>query len=628
MNGPVTLAVYQAVSDASPAGTIAAPDGLLGGTDSRVRARALGGRRRRVHVADQPRPTGTVHRVRSWLLDALAFLLVLAALLAPNRVEDLTPWVFLRLPIEAVAAAAILLVLPPRMGRLLAVIGGAVLGLLAVGKIFDMGFYEILLRPFDPVLDWGFVSDGVEFVSASVGGVGAIAAVVVAVLLAVAVLTLTALAALRLAHATVTHRAPAIRAVAVLTVLWAGLAMLGVEVAPHQPAAARSAVVPAYDRALQVVASVRDRALFARQSTVDAFATTPASQLLTALRGKNVILVFVESYGRSALEDPGLARTVVPALDAGAHTLQIAGFAAKSAFLTSPTVGGGSILAHSTLLSGLWVDNAQRYRTLMASDRFTLDRAFERAGWRTVGIMPGNTGPWPDASFYGFDRVYDSHQLGYQGPNFSWSPVPDQYVLAAMQRLELAHAGHPPVLAEVPLVSSHTPWAPLPRLIGWNDLGDGSVFRPMAASGTQPGDIWPDPAKVRAAYAASVAYSLNCLFSYVQTYGDDDTVLVVLGDHQPAPIVTGGDGAGRDVPITIISRDRAVLARVSRWGWQDGVEPTRTAPVWRMDAFRDRFLTAFGAGGTLGSASPSAPAAGLSHGSQRPTSEARVAPVR
>ncbi len=246
----------------------------------------------------------------------------------------------------------------------------------------------------------------------------------------------------------------------------------------------------------------------------------------------------------------------------------------------------------------------------MASDRFTLDRAFERAGWRTVGIMPGNTRPWPDASFYGFDQVYDSHQLGYQGPNFSWSSMPDQYVLAAMQRLELAKAGHPPVLAEVPLVSSHTPWAPLPRLIGWNDVGDGSVFGPMAAAGTRPGDIWPDATKVRAAYAASVAYSLTTLFSYIQTYGDDDTVLVVLGDHQPAPIVTGGDSAGRDVPITIVARDRTVLTSVSGWGWQDGVEPSPTAPVWRMDAFRDRFLTAFGPAGATGSAARSASATG------------------
>ena len=81
----------------------------------------------------------------------------------------------------------------------------------------------------------------------------------------------------------------------------------------------------------------------------------------------------------------------------------------------------------------------------------------------------------------------------------------------------------------------------------------------------------------------------------MQRYGDDRLVLVFLGDHQPAPVITG-DGASHDVPITILSRDRAVLDRVSEWGWQDGLRPGPQAPVWPMEAFRDRFLTAFGPG--------------------------------
>jgi hypothetical protein len=53
-------------------------------------------------------------------------------------------------------------------------------------------------------------------------------------------------------------------------------------------------------------------------------------------------------------------------------------------------------------------------------------------------------------------------------------------------------------------------------------------------------------------------------------------------------------GADHDVPIAVVTRDRAVLDRIDRWGWQQGLKPGLQAPVWRMDAFRDRFLTAFG----------------------------------
>ena len=70
-------------------------------------------------------------------------------------------------------------------------------------------------------------------------------------------------------------------------------------------------------------------------------------------------------------------------------------------------------------------------------------------------------------------------------------------------------------------------------------------------------------------------------------------MLVVLGDHQPHSYVTGSD-AGHDVPISVIAHDPAVLDRIDDWGWQDGLHPTPDAPVWQMDAFRDRFLTAYG----------------------------------
>jgi hypothetical protein len=69
--------------------------------------------------------------------------------------------------------------------------------------------------------------------------------------------------------------------------------------------------------------------------------------------------------------------------------------------------------------------------------------------------------------------------------------------------------------------------------------------------------------------------------------------VVFLGDHQAAPIITG-QHASHDVPITIVAKDPAVLKRVAGWGWTNGLKPSAQAPVWPMDAFRNRFLTAFG----------------------------------
>ena len=48
------------------------------------------------------------------------------------------------------------------------------------------------------------------------------------------------------------------------------------------------------------------------------------------------------------------------------------------------------------------------------------------------------------------------------------------------------------------------------------------------------------------------------------------------------------------MPVTVLARDPAVLRRIDGWGWVDGLWPGDSAPVWRMDAFRDAFLAAYG----------------------------------
>ncbi len=396
-----------------------------------------------------------------------------------------------------------------------------------------------------------------------------------------------ALAARRVATRAAAHREVVLRVLGVLAAVWLVAAVAGTTTAPGVRLAAASTAAGVADRAEGTAASLRDADAFAAQSRADAWAGAPPGDLLTALRGKDVVLAIVESYGRAALTDPGLAPTVTPVLDRADRDLPAAGWGARSGFLTSSVVGSGSWLAHATLLSGLRVDNQQRYLTLTSSDRFTLSAAFRRAGWDTVAVQPGTTRAWPEGAFYGYDRAYDVHALGYRGPSFGWASMPDQYVLDRVDRLERDRPRpRPPIMAEVDLVSSHAPWTPLPHMVGWDQLGDGSVFQ-----GQLPGPGAP-AASPRAGYATSIAYTLDALTSWVARSNDPDLVVVVVGDHQPAPLVTG-PGAGRDVPVSVLARDPAVLARTADWGWTTGLRPDPGAPTWPMEAFRDRFLGAF-----------------------------------
>ena len=103
---------------------------------------------------------------------------------------------------------------------------------------------------------------------------------------------------------------------------------------------------------------------------------------------------------------------------------------------------------------------------------------------------------------------------------------------------------------------------------------------------------WADPRTVQTLYGQSIEYSLSAMLSFLHEYPPPDLVLVVVGDHQPARIVSGAD-AGPDVPITIIAQDSEVFMRIASWEWESGLLPSPDAPVWRMDSFRDRFIEAF-----------------------------------
>jgi hypothetical protein len=538
-----------------------------------------------------------VRRTVGWSTGVLAVAGVLAAMTLPYQLEFVVPVAFARIPLEAILAAALLLVLPRRFRTPVAAALGALLGILVVLKVADMGFFSVLGRPFDPVMDWGLLADGYRFLDASYGRAAAVGAAVGAALLTVAVLVLAVLAVRRVARLLADRRRVAGGTVGALAAGWLVFALLGTTVAVYDngtvsfglPVADRATARLAYDHTLQVSASLQDRREFAELAAVDAFRDVPGDELLTALRGKDVLLAFVESYGRDAVTAPEFAPLISDLLDEGSQRLAAQGYGSRSAFLTSSTIGGSSWLAHATTLSGLWVDNDQRYRSLTVSDRLTLTRAFGDAGWRVSGFFPAHTRAWPEGAIFGYDQVYDSRNLGYEGDRFAFASIPDQYVLSAFDRLE-RQASDQPVMAEVALLSSHAPWTPVPQLVDWDAMGDGSILDREVMAGDQATRAAPDG--LREDYPKAVAYSLSSIISYIESEGDDDLVVVFLGDHQPAPVVTGPN-ASRDVPITIVTRDQAVLDRVAGWNWQEGLRPDAQAPVWPMDAFRDRFLTAF-----------------------------------
>jgi hypothetical protein len=401
---------------------------------------------------------------------------------------------------------------------------------------------------------------------------------------------------------TARHRRGSAGGLALLGVVWTVSWALSLQLLPEAPIASTSTAGLAVAQVRSARAALRDQERF-QAAIRDPYADRPAASLVSGLRGKDVLVVFVESYGQVAVQGTTFSPGVDAVLHSGTASLARAGYSARSAWLTSPTFGGISWLAHSTLQSGLWIDNQQRYNHLVGTDRLTLTSAFGGAGWRTVADIPSDDRTWKQGTtFYHYDQIYDSRDVGYRGPAFSYSRMPDQYTLAAFRRLELA-PGHRPVMAEIDLTSSHVPWTPLPRMVPWDRVGDGSVFDAMPAQGLTPQVAFQNSGTVQQLYGQSIQYSLQALASWVTSLHDDNLVLVVLGDHQPSTTVSGA-GANHQVPISLVAHDPAVLARIDSWHWEDGLLPSATAPLWPMDAFRNRFLAAFSATSGAGALRP------------------------
>lgn len=525
------------------------------------------------------------------VVTGLAAALVWVALAMPDGARHLSPWLVARVPLEGMVLVVAAVLLSARWADRMALVFGLAAAVLLALKAVNVGFTMVLDRRFDAIGDWFYLGAAFGVLEDSVGrpatlgiGVG-LGGVCLALLVA---LPRAARRVSRLAR----HRpGPAVGLAAALTVVAVVLSALRIGPPPYYRALSTDSVGVAVAEVATVRADLRDRAVFAAQIEADPYAGRDG--LLDRLRGKDVLVVYVESYGRSALEGTPMAPGVTAVLDAGTARLRGAGYHARSAFLTSPTFGAASWLAHATTQSGLWVTSQRRYTQVVASDRLTVSRAFHEAGWRTVFVIPSVTRDWSEGRrLYRFDRLYDARTLGYRGPRFGYATMPDQYTLAQFQARELAPADRPPVMAEIDLVSSHHPWAPLPTLVPWSQVGDGSVFEGMPERGRTAEEVLGDPDLVREAYGQSVEYTLATLVSFLLHAADDDLVVIMLGDHQPHHYVSG-DRPGYDVPVSVIARDPAVMSAIAGWGWSEGLHPPTNAPVWRMDTLRDRLFAAF-----------------------------------
>jgi hypothetical protein len=305
-----------------------------------------------------------------------------------------------------------------------------------------------------------------------------------------------------------------------------------------------------------------------------AMATSPQAAL-GALRGRDFKLIFLESYGAMAFDHPRVAPQLADARARFAQEIAASGRVVASGFVRAATFAGASELSHLSLLSGIDLTDPLRHDLLLTTERPTLTTLFRRAGYQSIGLYPALSWDWAERRFYGFDLFLDGRDLDYRGPPLGYWKIPDQFTLARVEQLHPRNAQAPPRFLFFPTITSHLPFGPVPpyqpdwqRLLTPDPFGAEESQR-LLASFVDWIDMLPN-------YVRMFDYTYRWLGGWLQRPEPRESVILLVGDHQPAASVSG-EGASWEVPVHIVTRDTQLLARFVALGFTPGLAPQRPA---------------------------------------------------
>jgi hypothetical protein len=315
---------------------------------------------------------------------------------------------------------------------------------------------------------------------------------------------------------------------------------------------------------------------------------------LQRLEGADVYVCFVESYGRALFRKPDTLAAIrgwVPALE---RDLAAGGYSACTAFFHPSVIGGGSALAHAEFLSGIPVENTRILDRLLMSAVKALPRFFREAGYRTITVQPATYRPWPEGMrFYGFDEELFLNAFPYDGRQYHWGTMPDQYALNHVLDTVVRPADRPLFLHYVS-VTSHAPFTMIPPYFeDWSRAGEPAAFRgePAKEYGIHWTSYYRHP-RLEAAYLDSIHYSLRTLVGFCLEL-DRPSLVIILGDHQPPLETLTANDPSSDVPVHVLANRKALIEPFRSRGFHRGWIPPAESTSVSFSLFLYHFLAAF-----------------------------------
>lgn len=304
----------------------------------------------------------------------------------------------------------------------------------------------------------------------------------------------------------------------------------------------------------------------------------------------NIILYVMESYGDILIKDDRFKNSYQKIMTDFEDSLKKNDWGILHNYSKAPVYGGKSWLSVATLLTGISISNQNLYnRFLKIKHKYPhLPYLFQNYGYQTTGVWPNSKdrANLKSENIYKFDNFVAEKNLKYTGKSFGWGSVPDQYSLNFTHNNYFGNQKNISQFLFYMSVSTHTPWLEIPPIPEkWRDLNrlpknEKKVFTIESIWLQMKNSFLIRTYKkthknIVSNYIKLIEYEFKILEKYIKENSLEETLIVVVGDHQP-PLLERGQKKSFYVPIHILSKDSSYLNSFFEIGFskeQENINP-------------------------------------------------------
>ncbi len=288
----------------------------------------------------------------------------------------------------------------------------------------------------------------------------------------------------------------------------------------------------------------------------------------------NVYLLFIESYGAVATLADGCTDKFQELATDLEDQLAANDWHISSNYSKSPVIGGRSWLALTTTMTGASIEDQTQYNLLLKEhQRFPhMIDFFNNQGYETVRVSTMSSKNIDTMSmitipnlYWKFNQRLFFSDIPYKGYRYDYyGGIPDQYTLGYMQEEILDPLSVPHFMTFITM-NSHGPWSSGPPIVdNWKSLD--TLLNPYPNGR-------PTSSMHIFQYWDLMEYELKMLTDFIIKEGDEESIFILLGDHNPAGLEWKLYGRYNKwaTPIHIISKDASFVNSFQQHGFTEGL---------------------------------------------------------